>query len=250
MNEVGESARAFRPGIVPTLVTLALMPVLIGLGLWQLGRADYKQELEAAYTAGDVAPLRPSAIEDARAQRFRPVSASGFYDSGRQFLIDNMVRQGRNGYFVITPFRLTTGELLLVNRGWIPQDARRRPIGDLDVTEESRHVEGRVGILPVAGLDLEASTDGVETRWPSVRQFPDVAELAEALDEPLEPWVLLLSPGAEDGFVRDWSPGGLPASRHVGYAVQWFALAAALAVIYVVVNLKRRPTRGRPGAGQ
>jgi len=74
-----------------------------------------------------------------------------------------------------------------------------------------------------------------------VRQFPDLAELAAALGEPVEPWVLLLSPQAEDGFLREWQPGGMPATRHLGYAVQWFALAAALAIIYVVVNVRRRP---------
>ncbi len=250
MNEVGESARAFRPGVIPTLATLLLMPLLIGLGLWQLGRAEYKQELEAAYASGDAAPLRAAEIADPAAQRFRPVTASGAYDAGRQFLIDNMVRQGRNGYFVITPLRLRTGELLLVNRGWIPQDARRRPLADLAVAERNRRVEGRVGLLPVAGLDLAAPEESGTPRWPSIRQFPDMAELADALGEGLQPWVLLLSPDADDGFVRDWSPGGLPASRHLGYAVQWFALAAALAVIYVAVNLKRRPVARRPGAGQ
>lgn len=243
MSESGDTRRQFRPGLVPTLATLALLPVLIGLGLWQLGRYGYKTELEQAYAATGGEPVAAAAVSADERDRFRPVTARGRYDGERQFLIDNMVNQGRNGFFVITPFRLDDGGLLLVNRGWIAQDARRQPVDDIAVDDGARRIEGRVGRLPVAGLDLGDGEARVQD-WPSVRQFPDTRELAGALGEPVAPWVLLLAPQAEDGFVREWQPGGLPASRHLGYAVQWFALAAALAIIYVVVNLRRR-TPGR-----
>jgi len=240
MSEVGDTRREFRPALAPTLLTLALLPVLIGLGLWQLDRYEYKTELERAYAAADAGPATAAAVTGDERDRFRPVTARGRYETGRQFLIDNMVRQGRNGFFVITPLRLESGGLLLVNRGWIAQDARREPLGDIAVGGGLRGVEGRVGRLPVAGIDL-GDGGGSGGGWPSVRQFPDLAELAAALGEPVEPWVLLLSPQAEDGFLREWQPGGMPATRHLGYAVQWFALAAALAIIYVVVNVRRRP---------
>lgn len=232
--------RTFRPGLIPTLATLALLPILIGLGFWQLERSRYKQQLWDAYASGS-APASSAQIEDTQRQRFQPVTARGSYMGERQFLIDNMVRQGRNGYFVITPMQLSDGDVLLVNRGWIPQDARRRPLVDINVGDTVRTVEGRVGALPVAGIDLGDPAAADPVTWPSVRQFPDLEELAAALDAPLKSWVLLLAPQADDGFLRDWQPGGVPPSRHLGYAVQWFGLAAALLVIYLVVNLKKRP---------
>jgi surfeit locus 1 family protein len=51
--------------------------------------------------------------------------------------------------------------------------------------------------------------------------------------------VILLDPGQPDGYLRNWSPPGLPPLRHLGYAVQWFALAVALVVIYVVTNTRK-----------
>ncbi len=240
MSEIGDTRREFRPGLVPTLLTLALLPVLVGLGIWQLDRYEQKTELERAYATADAAPIPADSVTGGERDRFRPVTARGRYDAGRQFLIDNMVRRGRNGFFVITPLRLDNGQLVLVNRGWIAQDSRREPTGDLDVSGEWRRIEGQVGRLPVPGLDL-GDEGAAGAAWPSVRQFPDLPELAAALGEPVEPWVLLLSPRAADGFLRQWQPGGMPASRHLGYAVQWFALAAALAIIYVVVNTRRRP---------
>ncbi|WP_405225151.1 SURF1 family protein [Lentisalinibacter sediminis] len=240
MSDVDDTRREFRPALVPTLLTVALMPVLIGLGVWQLSRYEYKTGLEQAYAASGAEPVAADAVSADDRDRFRPVTARGRYDSERQFLIDNMVSRGRNGFLVITPFRLDSGGLLLVNRGWIAQDARRRPAADIAVGEGTRRIEGRVGRLPVAGLDLGGG-DGAAGAWPSVRQFPDIPELSAALSHPVAPWVLLLAPEAADGFRREWEPGGMPASRHLGYAVQWFALAAALAVIYVVVNVRRRP---------
>ena len=240
MNDVNDTRREFRPALVPTLLTVALMPVLIGLCVWQLSRYEYKTELEQAYAASGAEPAAADAVTGDDRYRFRPVTAQGRYDSERQFLVDNMVSRGRNGFFVITPLRLESGGLLLVNRGWIAQDARRRPADDIAVSEETRRIEGRVGRLPVAGLDLGGG-DGAAADWPSVRQFPDIPELSAALAEPVAPWVLLLSPESADGFRRQWEPGGMPATRHLGYAVQWFALAAALAVIYVVVNVRQRP---------
>ncbi len=247
MSEVVDTRREFRPALIPTLLTLALLPLLIGLGVWQLARYEYKTGLEQAHAGSGAEPVAAAAVTGDDRDRYRPVTARGRYDAGRQFLIDNMVSQGRNGFFVITPLRLESGGLLLVNRGWIGQDARREPVAEIAVGEETRRIEGRVGRLPVAGLDL-GERGGAAGDWPSVRQFPDIPELAAALAEPVEPWVLLLSPAAADGFRREWEPGGPPAIRHLGYAVQWFALAAALAVIYVVVNLRRRP-RAAAGNG-
>jgi len=144
MSEIGDTRREFRPGLVPTLLTLALLPVLVGLGIWQLDRYEQKTELERAYATADAAPIPADSVTGGERDRFRPVTARGRYDAGRQFLIDNMVRRGRNGFFVITPLRLDNGQLVLVNRGWIAQDSRREPTGDLDVSGEWRRIEGQV----------------------------------------------------------------------------------------------------------
>jgi len=51
--------------------------------------------------------------------------------------------------------------------------------------------------------------------------------------------VILLDPKEPDGYARNWEAPGFPPMRHIGYAVQWFALAAALLVIYIVTNVRR-----------
>ncbi len=48
---------------------------------------------------------------------------------------------------------------------------------------------------------------------------------------------------AGDGLVREWPIGGPDASRHLGYALQWFALALLAAGAWLYFVLKRRDER-------
>ena len=78
--------------------------------------------------------------------------------------------------------------------------------------------------------------------YPVVASFPTHEEIAALLKE--SRWtraadLILLDPGEPDGYVRRWSPPGFPPMRHIGYAVQWFGLAAALFVIYIVTSSRR-----------
>jgi cytochrome oxidase assembly protein ShyY1 len=54
--------------------------------------------------------------------------------------------------------------------------------------------------------------------------------------------LVLLDPGEPDGYARHWTAPGFPPMRHIAYAVQWFALALTLAVIYFVTNTRRIET--------
>jgi surfeit locus 1 family protein len=85
--------------------------------------------------------------------------------------------------------------------------------------------------------------------YPVVANFPTHEEIAALLHEAA--WtpatdLVLLDAGDPDGYWRQWQAPGFPPMRHVAYAVQWFGLALALAVIYVVTNLRR--DTGKEGA--
>jgi surfeit locus 1 family protein len=156
-------------------------------------------------------------------------------------LIDNMVNAERAGYFVITPFALTDGGWVLVNRGWVPLGASRAMRPTIPVAGDTRRLRGRSDHLPSPGIQLGARPT-LAPPYPVVAAFPNHAELAQLLGE--SSWtkatdLVLLDPAEPDGYVRNWAPPGFPPMRHIGYAVQWFALALTLSVIYVVTNLHR-----------
>src|SRR5262245_39294340 len=223
---------------LPTLATLALLAVLLTLGFWQLHRMREKQALFAAFAAGthETVDLR-SLPADTRA-RYQHSTVAGRYDSAHQILLDNMTHQGQVGYRVLTPLTFGADRTLLVDRGWIPLGESRQQLPQVKVGELDRTVSGRLDELPRAGIHLAAQLEP-NAPWPRVLSYPTMQEILAALPRDIYPYILLLDADQPDGFVREWQPATFPPARHLGYAVTWFALAAALLIIYVLTHLKR-----------
>jgi surfeit locus 1 family protein len=232
--------RAFAPRPFTTLLTIALIALLVSLGRWQLHRADEKRALFDSFAAGAGA-AHPIDLNTPKLPRYSQVEAAGHYDDSRQILIDNMVNAERAGYFVITPFALQGGGWVLVNRGWIPLGKSRAERPDIPVAADARRIRGRADNLPSPGIRMGVPA-ALKPPYPVVASFPAQADIAQLLQETR--WTaaadsILLDPADADGYVRNWAPPGFPPLRHVGYAVQWFGLALTLAVIYVVTNFRR-----------
>jgi surfeit locus 1 family protein len=213
--------------------------ILASLGLWQITRGMEKRAGMDAFAVEDsVARYRG----EADLRPFRKLRIDGYFDADRQLLLDNSIVDGRNGHFVITPVRLAdSGRTVLVNRGWISRDAATDPLPAL--TDERVALVGRVGRMPRAGMRMGEPFEA-STGWPRHAVYPTLDETAELLGTELEPFVLLLDPDEQFGFVRVWAPGELSASRHFGYAFQWFAMAATLAVLLVWHRTRRRENDG------
>ena len=101
-------------------------------------------------------------------------------------------------------------------------------------------IVARVSRLPRPGIELGVTPDHLAS-WPRVVQFPNAASISGLLDEEILRPLLLLADDQPDGYLRDWQPAATGVDRHMGYALQWFAMAATLLVIYVVVNLRKEP---------
>ena len=235
-------SRIFAPRVVTTLLTVALIALLVSLGRWQLRRADEKRALYDSFAAGADA-TQPVTLATPRLRRYQHIEARGRYDESRQVLIDNMVEAGRAGYFVITPFALAGGGWVLVNRGWVPLGRSRAELPAIPVTGDTRVIHGRADNMPSPGIQLGTKAL-LSPPYPVVAAFPSRGEIARLLKEGEPSWagaadLVLLDAGEPDGLVRHWSAPGFPPMRHTAYAVQWFALALTLAVIYVVTNLRR-----------
>jgi surfeit locus 1 family protein len=232
--------RTFAPRPFTTLLTLALMVLLVSLGRWQLHRAAEKQMLFDAFAAGSDA-MRTIDLKTSKVPRYSQVEAGGHYDDTRQILIDNMVNAERAGYFVITPFALQGGGWVLVNRGWVPLGRSRAERPAIPVAADARRIHGRADNLPSPGIRM-GTPAALAPPFPVVANFPTHAQAAQLLKE--SGWtpaadLILLDPKEPDGYARNWAAPGFPPMRHVGYAVQWFGLALALLIIYIVTNFHR-----------
>lgn len=233
----------FRPTLWPTLVTLVLLVMLVCLGIWQLHRATYKRQLLRQY---EQMTALPPVLLDAKLilsgvvalRRYRHVEATGHYDSAHQVLLENMQHHGAAGYEVLTPFITEAHQrTLLVDRGFVAADPAVGSLPEISVGADVRTVSGVLGILPVPGIRL--GKELVPSGWPKPMLYPRYQDLVGLYGNTLLKPILLLDATQPDGFMRNWRPNiGFPPVRHDAYALQWFALALALFIIWIVVNSK------------
>lgn len=232
---------------VPAASALLVLALLLWAGFWQLDRAEEKRRIGVAQTyRSDKAPLelRPGLLEAGALERlvYRRARARGNYRVERQYLLDNRTHKGVAGYHVLTPMRLENSDVhVLVNRGWLPVGPDRARLPDVGVSGERLSEEGYLVTPPGSGLVLGASGYD-DSGWPRVVQRVDLERIREQLEAPLLPLVMRLSPDSGHGYLREWRVRtGLSPERHVGYAIQWFAMAAALVLLCIWVAVRRIP---------
>jgi surfeit locus 1 family protein len=239
-------SRTLAPHPWALALTIALLAGFVALGSWQVARSREKQALIEAFERGDADTVPISVAPVDRLPRYQRVSTVGRYQPERQVLLDNMPSgTGQPGYRVLTPFRRADGgALLLVDRGWVPLGPDRSRLPPVPVDANPRTVTGRLDGLPVPGIRVGAARATGAADWPLVLNFPVTADLEAALGEPVERRILLLDATGPDGFERAWRRSiGSPPERHLGYAIQWFALAVVLVVAFVATSLQPRTPR-------
>jgi len=237
----------FRTSLGLTLVLLALAAAFTRLGYWQLQRMDEKTQLFETFEQAPALALDEAAR---RGERFARVSARGTFDTRRHFLLDNRLYRGRAGVHVLTPFRTTGGAVVLVNRGWLPLAADRRSLPDVPTDGAVREIAGRLNNLTSAGPRLGEPDRLSPDDWPQLVTYLDQAPVEDALGMAVLPWVVQLDADQADGFAaRDWRPATMEPATHGGYALQWFALAAAAGVIWLLLGW-RRGAREAADAGE
>jgi len=220
-----------RPLLGPTLAALLGVLVLLGLGTWQLERRAWKLDLIAARAAGLAAPPieLPDRIPDPAALDYHRVWVEGRFRNDREFDLIGRFSGDKPGYQIVTPLILADGSAVLVNRGFVPlaaKDAASRPASQLDGTVR---VEG-VARLPTAPGWLTPANQPAGNVW----FYPDLAQMAATAGlSRVRPVLIEAGPAP--------NPGGLPIggqtqidlpNDHLQYAVTWYSLAVALAVIY------------------
>lgn len=223
-------------------VVLALFGVVFfgQLADWQLRRAVEKEVMLERYAARtQEAPLSlPDILRQGEDVADFPVVLHGHFDNAHTLFLDNQPQDQTSGFHVYTPF-LPDGDtqFILVNRGWVAraQNAQLLPV----ITPA--HATGVQGTLAMPSAFFTVGQTDYRQRPLRVPRL-EMDRLSRALGIELRPFVVRLDAAAPDGFVRTWSPVVVLAmgpEKHRAYAFQWFALAAAVLVVFVVVNLRK-----------
>jgi surfeit locus 1 family protein len=233
--------------VVPAIFTLVCLAILIGLGIWQLERREWKHNLIAALDTRlarapqDLPPRSEWPRLDAARDEFARVAFPAEFLPGQEALVYSAGSALRPdvkgpGYWVFAPARLTGGSIVLVNRGFVPLDRK---------AADTRPQGAPTGVVDIVGV----------MRWPEQRGTFTPA------DEPQNN-VWYLRDTQAMAHAKDWSvaapfyidqespvpAGGLPlpgplsvhlTDNHLQYAITWFGLAMTLIGVYLVWLFRR-----------
>ncbi|MEM7540121.1 MAG: SURF1 family protein [Pseudomonadota bacterium] len=223
---------------------LVLFALLCSLGVWQLSRAAEKDARYQTY----VKRLQEPALDldalpagEPRSLHWIAIRARGEMSAPLIFL-DNRIRAARAGYEVLQPFQTVGGARFLVNRGWLSSTSDRATVPAVDKRIGQTTLTGRLGPAPASGIAINDDSAQIEKmnedRWRLQRI--DFSDLSERFDlAGLSPLVLYLDANNPIALETDWSPPGNGAARHHAYAVQWFAMAGVLVLLFVLSQWKR-----------
>lgn len=208
---------------LPLVLTLVMVVLLCGLGVWQLQRLEWKNRLlDDMAQKAELPVLRlDDKIKNPQDWEYRRVQVEGVLINRHEMLLKPRTKDGRAGFDVLTPLRIKrTDEVVLINRGFADDktlSAFYRPRGTL-------RIEGIVHI-PRKGMFTPANNPA-KNDW----YWADTAEIAKSKNiHGLMPIVVSVTGGVPD----------LP-NNHKQYAFFWFTMAGAALAVYLVYRRKGR----------
>ena len=218
--------------LILVVLIIAVELALLRMGFWQLARGRDKQEQLAQVT--EVLNSRQAiavAGMDMASRRIEWAGGELRFLPEPLILLDNQRRGQVVGVSVYQQGVLGDGRVLLVDLGWLPVAGNR----------QLPKPKPLLGEIAVQGLLLPPPSMGL-AMGPAISEQPDgsllltrfdIKALAEHLHKPLAMRVLRLDPELPIGFARDLAiqANTLSPQKHRGYALQWFGMAAAFAVL-------------------
>ena len=203
------------------------------LGQWQLRRAAQKEGAQATIESkNSLTPLDGRAVSASQKlleEVHRRAVLEGVWQAAHTVYLDNRPMNGRSGFWVVTPMKLQgTGQVILVQRGWVPRDfVDRTQLPPVTTPNGTVTVQGRIAPPPSKLFEFS----GIETG--AIRQNLDMDAFQQETGLPLINQVSVLQTGpASEGLLREWASPGFGIDKHYGYAFQWFGLCGLVVLLY------------------
>jgi len=221
------------------VLVLLLLPLMVGLGFWQLYRANHNKMLLLQAEQQRLAPSIPlvellqkmagsANQKQMAAWHLQPVVLHGRW-SDKVFLLENQIYQERNGYYVFGVMQLDgDAGSVLVNRGWIAAPALRSELPSIPTVA----LDDEMGELYVSPLLVEDKPLFAEQGWPKRIGRMNISGAEKELQMPLLPVVVRLKEGSPSALGAQWPIVNIQPEKNTAYAVQWFAMAFALLLCY------------------
>ena len=212
------------------IFAIIFVPITISLGLWQIERANEKKVIISNYDKLLVST--PIALQkDQPLENWQPIETVGAY----QDLViyeDNAINSGKAGFKVYHLFQNGDGTFIFVHRGFIERNLIKNNLPRIDTPVGKKNIKGttlfkqnNTFVKNIEESDIriiqEFNTSVLIERFPILK------------DRYLHPFLFNLDVRDADKFQPIEKPVNMTASKHIGYAIQWFGLCAALIILTI-----------------
>ncbi len=225
------------------LITVAAVLAMAGtlsLGQWQLNRAAEKLSIQDQRDKQGERPALDTAafmaLSNPLDELHRPVQLQGHWLANQTVFLDNRQMNAKPGLYVVTPLKIEgSSNVVLVQRGWIARNFEdRTQLPRVATPTGTVVVEGRIAPPPSKLYEMGGPDNGV------IRQNLDLSLFSAEIGLPLLPMSIQQIGATPEGLLREWPTVGTGVEKHYGYAFQWFALSALIALLYVWFQIVRR----------
>ncbi len=233
---------------VTLAAALAGMALTFSLGAWQWGRAHQKLALAAAVQQRQQLPALAQGVLVSAAGSpellHRVVQLRGRWEARHTVFLDNRQMQGRSGFYVLTPLRLSDSDaVVLVQRGWVPRNfVDRTQLPAVETPDGEVTLTGRMAPPPAKLYEFAAEPAG------PIRQNLDLAAFRVETGLSLLDGSVVQTGEPSEGLQRDWPVPASGADKNYGYAFQWWALCGVIFILYAwfqfIAPRRRKPPHG------
>ena len=212
------------------IFAIIFVPITISLGLWQIERANEKKVIISNYDKLLVST--PIALQKEQPlENWQPIETVGAY----QDLIiyeDNAINSGKAGFKIYHLFQNGDGTFIFVHRGFIERNLIKNnlpridtPVGKKNILGTTLFKQNNTFVKNIEESDIriiqEFNTSVLIERFPILK------------DRYLHPFLFNLDVRDADKFQPIEKPVNMTATKHIGYAIQWFGLCAALIILTI-----------------
>jgi len=233
--KLGNRCYLFRFRVGFFIVCLLLLILLCQLGVWQIHRYHFKQNLELDYQKNLALPFQPlTTIENNKNLDFKKVSIQGNYVFN--IFVQNKIHHNKMGFQIFSALQVKNqNKILLVDRGWIEKPLDKE-LPDIPLLKDEQEMKGYIKYINEYQFILG---NNILQKNPIVLQKIDLNEMSRLSQKQVFPFVLRLDPKEANGFLREWVINVSPPKKHLGYAVQWFCMAFVLCIAFLCFSFER-----------
>jgi cytochrome oxidase assembly protein ShyY1 len=212
------------------IFAIIFVPITISLGFWQLDRAQEKKEIIANYDkllTSEPISLNTKSIY----KNWQPATTMGRFKDIVIFE-DNAILSGRAGFKIYHLFENGDGSYVFVHRGFIERNMIKNNLPLIDTPKGKQSLKGSVLIKQDNSFvqNIEESDVRIIQEFNIERlinKFPILK------DRYLHPFLFNLDIRDKNKFLAIEKPVNMAASKHIGYAIQWFGLCIALIILTI-----------------